>query len=214
MRELLIVTPTYARPDRLAYINRCIDIFRLIHDLRWIVIEDGLAPCPDLLSLLVSSQIPFHYLATGPSRDKGNLQRALAMQFVFDNKLEGIVYNADDDNLYEESLFCELRKIQFIGIFPVGNLGPHGIEGPVVRNKRIVSWDCGWPERRYPVDMAGFAFHSSLLDCIPPPFWNHRGIGGESEFIERLISDSSEFETLCDDCTRCFVWHNHPLAVS
>ena len=56
-----------------------------------------------------------------------------------------------------------IRKTKNISIFPVGDLGPNGIERPIIKDGKILYWDAGWTQRCFPVDMAGFAFNSKYL---------------------------------------------------
>ena len=113
-----------------------------------------------------------------------------------------------------ETEILEIRKVKQVAVLPVGNLGPNGIERPIVVDGKIVAWDCGWSSRQYPVDMAGFAFHSDLLRNIEKPFWNvSGGRGGENEFLQRIVPENYELEVLCDNATKCFVWHNENLAL-
>lgn len=209
--QLILVTPTYARPDRLLYLRRCSKIFEKVPNLIWLVVEDASETDEEVERMLKSSGVQFRYWAIGPTMDKGHLQRESAFNFIVREGLKGIIYNADDDNYYELHLFDELRQVKKLGILPVGNLGPNGIEGPIVRNNKITGWDAGWSQRAFPVDMAGFAFSSEILDYLTKPYWDHTGIGGESEFISKIANQWSNLEVLCTDATKCCVWHNHPL---
>ena len=38
------------------------------------------------------------------------------------------------------------------------------------RPHKITGWDAGWLSRKYPLDFAGFAFHSDVLKKIEKPF--------------------------------------------
>ena len=95
--------------------------------------------------------------------------------------MAGIVYLADDDNYYEEALFAELAKIRRVGLVPVGLLGPMGIERPIVSAGRIVGWSAHWTSRRFPVDMAAFAFNATLLQNLEGPIWTYATRGGETD---------------------------------
>jgi len=77
----------------------------------------------------------------------------------------------------------------------------------------IVDWDAGWMERKYPLDMRGFAFHSSLIreNFAAGDIWKHKGVAGETQFIEQLINDKSELEVLMPNANHCLVWHNDLL---
>lgn len=213
-RPILVVTPTYDRPGRVALLERCLSTFRHVPGLRWIVIEDAAAPSPEVAQLLAESGLSHTYLAVGPTRAWGNAQRDLALRHIRDGEMQGIVYLADDDNYYQEPLFAELRKLRHVGVVPVGLLGPFGIERPILQGGRIVGWSAHWKSRRFPLDMAAFAFDAALLRAIPGPIWTYTGRGGETEFLERLIGSADKLEILCDGCHRCYVWHDLPLGRS
>ncbi|EHA8590739.1 putative beta-1,4-xylosyltransferase IRX9H [Cocos nucifera] len=72
--------------------------------------------------------------------------------------------------------------------------------------------------RRFHVDMAGFAFNSTVL--WDPKRWNHptlepirlRGTARgfqETTFIEQLVEDESQMEGLANNCSEIMVWHLH-----
>jgi hypothetical protein len=211
MRKIIFVTCTYQRPGRLAFFERHIDrLMSKIDHYRWIVIEDGDRIDPELQALI--GKYNSTYLAAGPTKDKGNFQRNAALEYIRDNKIDGVVYSLDDDNLVYPELCRELRKVFGVAIFPVGNLGPTGIEHPVIQHKKLVDWNAGWKQRRYPVDMGGFAFSSSLIFHLPSPIWRHRGVAGETEFLERLAPNIDQVDfSLCHWNKMCFVFHNEPL---
>jgi glycosyl transferase family 43 len=213
-RPLLFVTPTYPRPRRLSFLRRCAEDFRGVPNLLWLIVEDDARLAPEVERLLAESGVAHLYAAHGPTRCWGNAQRNWALKYIRDNRLSGVVYLADDDNKYEAPLFDELRKVQRIGILPVGRMGPWGIERPIVRGGRIVRWSADWKRRTYPVDMAGFAFNAELLSNTTGELWTYPGRGGESEFIEILIRSPDELEFLCNDCRACYVWHDLPLGWS
>lgn len=211
LRPLLIVTPTYDRPQRIALLERCIATFRRIASLHWIVVEDAGEPDATVASLLAQSGVSHTYLAVGPTRAWGNAQRDLALRYIRDHNMKGVVYLADDDNYYEEALFAELAKVRRVGLVPVGLLGPLGIERPILGAGRITGWSAHWTSRRFPVDMAAFAFDASLLQNLEGPIWTYATRGGETEFLEKLIESPDDFDILCDSARQCFVWHDLPL---
>jgi hypothetical protein len=213
-RAIYVVTPTYDRPARMRLLERCLATFQRIGGLHWIVVEDAAESNPDVVALLERSGIDHTCLAVGPTLSWGNAQRDMALRHVRDSGVEGVVYLADDDNFYEPALFEELRKVRRAGVVPVGLLGPSGIERPIVRQGRIVGWNVHWKGRRFPVDMSGFAFDASLLRGIAGPIWTYPRRGGETEFLERLLSSPDELEILCDGCRKCHVWHDLPLGRS
>lgn len=209
MKNIFLVTCTYDRPKRLDFIK---NLSKFIHinnqekRIFWIVVEDA-----EKIDDAVSEILPKFatYMSIGPTRDKGHVQRNLALEYIRDNKFNGIVYNFDDDNKYDSKIFKELKKVRKIAFFPVGNLGPNAIETPKLnRYGKFSHWDAGWMERKYPVDMAGFAFHTNLLSDLKSPIWQHEGVGGETEFIEKLNFLPNEIQFLCNRCKDVYVWHN------
>lgn len=202
---IIVVTITHKRPGRIPMMAHLKSMLDGRDDVRWIVVEDAAEKDPELADFLPPYAT---HLNLGPTRDMGNLQRNLALEHIADSSMEGVVYNADDDNKYDPALFDEILKTKRISMFPVGNLGPHGVERPIIINGRFARWDAFWTERKFPVDMAGFAFHSDALKEMSRPLWDYRGRGGESEFISRIIESTDEIEFLCNRCTDVLVWHN------
>jgi hypothetical protein len=210
-QHIVFVTCTYKRPQRIAFLRRHIDrLFSKIGNYTWILVEDGVEANQEAAVLLAGLNVI--YLSIGPTRDKGNIQRNLAYETIRDRHIEGVVYNMDDDNLVYDRLCGELRKVSRFSVFPVGNLGPGGIERPVVVDGKIQTWMAGWLDRKFPVDMGGFAFPATVLFDAPLPIWSHTGIGGESEFIARFVQSADDLDaSLCHFAKMCLVYHNEPL---
>lgn len=211
MDKLIIVTPTYTNSKRTFFISECIKVFKNIPNLIWVLCEDADGIDIEINEMLTKSCITYKYLSFGPTKDKGNEQRNVCYEYIVNNDINGIIYNADDDNQYEMKLFDEIKKTKNISIFPVGNLGPNGIERPIIQNGKILYWDAGWSNRRFPVDMAGFAFNSKYLykkKAENKKLWDHCGVGGESEFINYITDNDDDLEFLCDNCNTCYVKHN------
>jgi len=222
MSKIIICTPTYNRSFRYEYISRAASVFSKIENILWIVVEDNNVIDERVDTILKKSfdkntQETLHtsyiYYAIGPTRKYGMVQWNSAMEYIYNNNIEGIVYCTGDDNYWEPELFKEIRKTQRISMFPVGNLGPNCIEGPIIdKNTGIfIRWDSNGMDRKFPVDFNSFAFNSSILKCLKKPFWNHTTRSGESTFLEKFINNPDEFEFLCNNCQECYVWHNEPL---
>jgi hypothetical protein len=212
MRDLIFVTCTYQRPGRLDFMRRHIrTLMSQIDRYHWIIVEDGDSLDAELRTVVEGWNAT--YLHIGPTRDKGNAQRNLAFERIRDQRIDGVVYSLDDDNLVYPELAAELRRISKVGVIPIGNLGPDGVERPVIRDRKLVRWNSGWTERKYPLDMGGFAFDSRLIFDSPSPIWNWRGFAGESEFIDRLISSVDEIDfSPCHWNHICLAFHNEPLS--
>lgn len=202
---LIVVTATYNRPGRMPMMAHLKSHLDERDDVRWIVVEDAAEKDPELGDFLPGYATHLHF---GPTKDGGNAQRNLALEHIRSEDMTGVVYNADDDNKYDPRLFDEVVKTKRLSMFPVGNLGPHGVERPIILNGKFARWEADWAERRFPVDMAGFAFHSDMLKGLESPLWGNSGRGGESEFISKLVASEDEIEFLCNRCTDVLVWHN------
>lgn len=203
--KIIVVTATYKRFERIPMISHLMSILNRRNDVTWIIVEDGDKKDERLEEILPDYAI---YMNIGPTNDHGSVQRNLALEYIFDNNLEGIIYNADDDNRYLDQVFDEIKKTKMVSVLPVGNLGPNGVEKPIIVDGKLIGWDANWLDRKFPVDMGGFAFNSKLLKDLKKPFWEHVGLGGESEFISKIITSTDEIEFLCDNCTKVCVWHN------
>lgn len=207
-KRLILVTCTHNRPGRIELIEELSELVSKNNspeNTSWIVVEDDAQ-----IDQKVSKILPefAHYMCEGPTKDGGNKQRNKALEYIRDNHIDGNVYSLDDDNKYAPQIFEELRKPKRFGFLPVGDLGPKGVERPIVINGLFYGWDSAWTNRKFPVDMAGFVFDSKYLQRFPSPIWDHTGTGGETEFIEKILSSPHEAEFLCDDCQIVMVWHN------
>ncbi|VDM64170.1 unnamed protein product [Angiostrongylus costaricensis] len=98
--------------------------------------------------------------------ERGWYQRTCALQFlrnetesVIGNHKRGVVYFGDDDNSYDTRLFTDyIRNVKKLGMWAVGLAGGGPLESPVVVNGTVVGYKTQWrPERKFGVDMAGFA---------------------------------------------------------
>jgi len=76
---------------------------------------------------------------------------------------------------------------------------------------KVIGFSAGWMERKFPVDMGSFVFNAKELHDRKDDLWTHKGVGGESEFIETLASSWDDLQPLCDARSRVMVWHNKPL---
>ncbi|MEI8349924.1 MAG: hypothetical protein WCI77_07200 [Candidatus Omnitrophota bacterium] len=226
IKPIIVVTATYARPARTAYIKRCIKVFKKVNELFWIVVEDADTVDDGLREVLSASKINHIYLNFGPTGDLGNSQKNLAFTYIRNKKMEGVVYCADDDNWWDDRLFDEIRKIKRVGIFPVGNLGPRGIETPIVKNNIICGWDADWKERKFCIDWAGFAFNAAVLQGLSDPILKGYAempnekkslqflasrMETETQFLEKFIHSPHDLELLCDECSKCYAWHNQSV---
>ena len=214
----------------------------------WVIVEDTDTCCSSAVrALLHRTGLPFaHVIAKsnppkGAPGHRGVDQRNRGLEIVESlvqdpsqrltttgnnnrtrNNMTGVVYFADDDNTYDVRLFPALRETTTVGMVPVGLVGL-GAHARCIVNRttgRIMSLSSAFKqrERKFPVDMAAFAFHTDLL--LPNNNkkrprshqkirfnWMWKTGYLESKFVEQLASKRSDVNPLADNCTKLYVWH-------
>ncbi|KAI8550188.1 hypothetical protein RHMOL_Rhmol06G0085400 [Rhododendron molle] len=229
-KQLLVVTPTYNRALQAYYLNRLGQVLRLVPPpLVWIVVETD-AESVETADVLMKSGVMYRHLVCTENstnvKDRGVHQRNTALEHIEHHKLDGIVYFADDDNIYSLELFESLREIRRFGTWPVAMLAQGKnkaiLEGPVCNGSEVFGWhtnDKSKRLRRFHVDMSGFAFNSTIL--WDPKRW-HRPFATpirqldsvkegfqETTFIEQLVEDETQMEGTPPNCSRIMNWHLH-----
>ncbi|CAK9879459.1 unnamed protein product [Sphagnum jensenii] len=232
---LIVVTPTYNRAFQAYYLTRLAHTLKLVPPpLLWLVVETE-AQSLETASLLQETGIMYRHLVCEKNvtniKDRGIHQRNVALAHIEHHQLDGIVYFADDDNVYTLDLFEEMRQIRRFGTWLVGML-VHSksktiLEGPVCDGEKVVGWHTNEKSkrlRRFHVDMSGFAFNSSIL--WDPDRWHRPSVDPirqldtvkegfqETTFIEQLVADESQMEGRPPGCSKVMVWHLHLEAAS
>lgn len=115
-KQLIVVTPTYNRALQAYYFNRLGQVLRLVPPpLVWIVVETD-AESVETADVLRKSGVMYRHLVCTENstnvKDRGVHQRNTALEHIEHHKLDGIVYFADDDNIYSLELFESLREIR------------------------------------------------------------------------------------------------------
>ncbi|KAJ3679791.1 hypothetical protein LUZ60_016069 [Juncus effusus] len=228
---IIVVTPTYNRASQAYFLHRLAQTLHLVPaPLLWIVVETGSATTQETASILRRSGIMHRHIAckhtSGELKDRGVHQRNKALDLIEKHRLDGIVYFADDDNIYSLDLFDRLRQIRGFGTWPVAMLAQGKskaiLEGPVCKDGQVIGWHTNEKSkrlRRFHVDMSGFAFNSTMLwdpDKRVHLAWNairqldtvKEGFQ-ETSFIEQLIEDETEMEAVPSDCSQILNWHLH-----
>lgn len=113
---LIVVTPTYNRALQAYCLNRLGQVLRLVQPpLLWIVVEMNAASM-ETAEILRKTGLMYRHLVTMKNladiKDRGVHQRNTALEHIERHKLDGIVYFADDDNIYSLQLFESLRAIR------------------------------------------------------------------------------------------------------
>ncbi|KAK4274217.1 hypothetical protein QN277_017477 [Acacia crassicarpa] len=229
-KQLIVVTPTYNRALQAYFLNRLGQVLRLVPPpVLWIVVEMNSASMETAELLRKTAVMYRHLVCTENStnvKDRGVHQRNTALEHIERHRLDGIVYFADDDNIYSLELFETLRDIRRFGTWPVAMLAQSKnkaiLEGPVCNASQVIGWHTNEKSkrvRRFHVDMSGFAFNSTILwdskrwkrptsnpirqlDTVKEGFQ-------ETTFIEQLVEDESQMEGSLTGCSKIMNWHLH-----
>lgn len=113
---LIIVTPTYVRPFQAYYLNRLAYTLKLVAPpLLWIVVEMT-SQSPETADMLRKTGVMYRHLVCNMNltdiSDRTIHQRNVALSHIETHHLDGIVYFADDDNIYSTDLFEQMRQIR------------------------------------------------------------------------------------------------------
>ncbi|XWS25435.1 hypothetical protein CRYUN_Cryun27aG0068000 [Craigia yunnanensis] len=229
LKQLIVVTPTYNRGFQAYFLNRLGQVLRLVKPpLVWIVVEEKAASFETAEILRKTGVMYRHVVCTLNSsnvKDRGVHQRNAALEHIERHKLDGIVFFADDDNVYTLELFESLGTISRFGTWPVAMLAQSKnkaiLEGPVCNASQVIGWNTNEKSKRlrmFHVDMSGFAFNSTLL--WDPKRWGRPfsnlirqldTVEGfqETTFIEQVVGDESQMEGIPPGCSRIMNWHLH-----
>lgn len=227
---LIVVTPTYNRAFQGYYLHRLSQVLKLVNPpVLWIVVEMS-AQSPETASILRNAGVMYRHLVCHKNltniKDRGVEQRNAALEHIEVHRLDGIVYFADDDNIYSLELFESIRGVSRFGTWPVAMLAQSKnkaiLEGPVCNGSKVIGWHTNEKSkrlRRFHVDMSGFAFNSTIL--WDPRRWSRPFLNPirqldtvkegfqETTFIEQVVAEESQMEGLPDGCGKIMNWHLH-----
>ncbi|XP_042203326.1 galactosylgalactosylxylosylprotein 3-beta-glucuronosyltransferase P-like [Homarus americanus] len=136
-------------------------------------------------------------------KPRGVANRNAGLQWVRTHAKTGVVYFADDDNTYDIRVFEEMRYTKGVSMWPVGLVTHTGISTPVLKNGKFVGWyDGSINSRKFPVDMACFAFSVSYLLQVPEAIMPFKAGREEDGFLTSLKIKAEEIEFKADLCTK------------
>lgn len=117
-KQLIVVTPTYNRAMQAYYLNRLAQTLSLVPPpVLWIVVETNAASFETAEMLRKTGVMYRHVVCKQNSsnvKDRGVHQRNAALEHIERHRLDGIVYFADDDNVYSLEILEGLREIRYL----------------------------------------------------------------------------------------------------
>ncbi|KAI8015018.1 putative beta-1,4-xylosyltransferase IRX9H [Camellia lanceoleosa] len=182
---------------RLKMKERLGQVLRLVPPpLLWIVVEMNVVSMETAEILRNSGVMYRHLVCTNNStdlKDRGVHQRNTALEHIEHHKLDGIVYFADDDNIYSLELFESLREISRFGTWPVAML--ESSKNKAILKVHTILWD---PKR----------WHRPTSNPIRQLDAAKEGFQ-ETTFIEQVVEDESQMKGTPFGCSRIMNWHLH-----
>ena len=218
---IYFITPTYTRREQVAELTRLGQTLQLAVNIHWIIAEDSPSCSPLVSSILQRLDLPYtHLVSPQPSmykqskhRDnpRGVSSRRAGLHWVLNNVSDGVIYFGDDDNTYDIRLFQQISKTKTVSMFPVGFIGRQGVSSPIVKDGKVVGFSDSWfAQRKFPVDMAGFALNVKFLKKRNPAADSampYKAGYEEDLFLQSLNLSLSEIEPLAKNCSEILVWH-------
>lgn len=118
---LIIVTPTNARPFQAYDLIRLAQTLKLVPPpLLWIVVEMT-SQTAETAEILRRTGVMYRHLVCNKNltdiEDAYIHQRNVALSHIETHRLDGIVYFADDNNVYLADLFKQMRQIRYLFYF-------------------------------------------------------------------------------------------------
>ncbi|CAL8364243.1 unnamed protein product [Lota lota] len=219
---LYVITATFRRPVQKAELTRLANTFLHVANLHWIVVEDSprstaLVSCllkgTGLNYTLLNVETP-SVLKVTSDFPRGSMQKNLGLRWLrltMGDAPLGVVYFADDDNVYSLKVFEEMRSTRTVSVWPVAFSGGLRYESPKINSLgKVYGWKTVFgPRRPFGIDMAGFAINLELLLRKPEVIFKLRDVKAgyqESNLLSELVS-LSDLEPKADNCTTVLVWH-------
>lgn len=115
---LIILTATQTGPFQAFYLNRLASTLKLVTPpLLWVVVEMD-AQSHETADILRRSGVMYRHVVCDKNltdlNDRRVHQRNAALSHIEVHRLDGIVYFADEENVYAIDLFEDMRKIRYI----------------------------------------------------------------------------------------------------
>ncbi|XP_047328059.1 probable beta-1,4-xylosyltransferase IRX9H [Impatiens glandulifera] len=229
---LIVVTPTDSGPFQAYRLNRLGLTLKLVRSpLLWIVVDlSSQSAETETADILRRNSVMYRHLVCTnnnltEAKDKRVHQRNTALSHIEKHRLDGIVYFADEENIYSVDLFEDMRKILRFGTWTVARLMERTdaiLEGPVCNETRVIGWHVHGRVRRFRrfhSEMPGFAFNSTILwdtnrwhrpTIEPIRHVDVVNVGDQASFfIAQVVEDESQMECLQQNSSKVLVWQHH-----
>ncbi|KAM3282310.1 putative beta-1,4-xylosyltransferase IRX9H [Capsicum chacoense] len=224
---LIIVTPTEVRPFQAYYLNRLAYALELVPSpLLWIVVEMN-SQSVETADILRRTGVMYRHLVCTRNltevKEKNVHLRNVAVSHIETHHLDGIVYFADEYNIYSADVFEQMRQISRFGTWIVARLAENNrkviLQGPICNGSQVIGWHTEGRAKRFQrfyAEISGFAFNSTIL--WDPKRWHlptlepirqsdtARASSQVSTLIEQMVEDESQMEGLPMNCSRIMVW--------
>ncbi|CAF4875732.1 unnamed protein product, partial [Rotaria sp. Silwood2] len=144
-------------------------------------------------------------------RPRGMFQKNVGLQWIRQNTNsndDALIYFADDDNTYHWKLFQEIRKVQSVGVWPVGLVGELFYERPVCLKGKVYSWfHYVYRKRKFPTDMAGFAIHLRLFHQYSNYIFNvsANSVAEQESQILDTMTTMDQLECLANNASKVII---------
>ena len=132
-------------------------------------------------------------------------------------------------------MFEDIRWTKKISLFPVGLIGYQAVTSPLVAMKKtssanmksddisskndtshsceVIGFSDPWfANRKFPIDMAGFAANVDFLASQPHQSMPYKVGYEEDYFLQSLNVSFSDFEPMSECCTKVYVWHTKTVS--
>ncbi|XP_047488307.1 galactosylgalactosylxylosylprotein 3-beta-glucuronosyltransferase S-like [Penaeus chinensis] len=214
-RTIYVVTGTYQRTNQMPEMTQLAQTLMLVPNVHWIVAEDTRVHNKWIMEYLRFTGIPFTYLKTPTPRKFlklgtvpiGASNSRAAIAWIRKNAKTGVVYFAHETNIYDYRLFEEIRSTRGVSLFPVGFATRLQLSTPVVKKGRFSGWyDDLATERKFPVEMAGFAFSVELLQQRPRANVDWSYDFQEESLLKGLGIPPERMELKAERCNKILVW--------
>ena len=139
---------------------------------------------------------------------------------------------------YDLRLFEDIRWTKKISVFPVGLIGYQAVTSPIVvkkdyKNKdepsnnsssishnlselpscQVIGFSDPWfANRKFPIDMAGFAANVNFLSSNPHQSMPYKVGYEEDYFLQSLNVSFNDLEPRSECCTELYVWHTKTVS--